>query len=624
MQLDGYLDAAKNADIKKEGLVYGLSIGRRAPLHRLHLDCILEIDRAGLVPVIVIGSVNGADDSAFYDPLRNPLTVDQQKEQLRQALPPEVYARCKILTLPDHKDDHVWMGNLVSLCKQNGIDPAKTAMHFRAKSADAVAAEDGRAAPLSHYKRDLLQAGFSVWQSYNRNSADDNLNASDIRRLPADRLGASDAVAGKWLAGEIRHARLANPDRDLLNKAAIAPSMLDLTLARLQREAGVTTKSLLTACRKLGRVDLSMLEAVTATTISQARQKPMVMVGPRMGREVGGYFKQNPDYDFIPASVGFFQSGESFSELYYGDEASFEKNAKRLKEARVFVVQSNAPPVGDNTQHLLQMIHTLKAYGAAEVTAVLPFAAYARQDRAFAGRFASISADLLPKQLKAAGADKIVTVTVHSKAAAQFYRAAFGRGFSHLSTSALFAAHLRDSLHLDAGNIVSGAPDGGEKPKDQGIARARDFDRALRGRFNSAAMFKISKVHVANSATKVVGFDGKVAGKTAVVIDDMVDGGSTLINAARVLRENGAERVICCVTHAILSERGMPALEKLLADDAKGRPVIDRLVVTDSIPEVRQKVATLRPDLAARVDILPLAPLLDSEMKKAVGFKKAR
>ncbi len=624
MQLDGYLDATKNADIKKEGLVYGLSIGRRAPLHRLHLDCILEIDRAGLVPVIVIGSVNGVDDAAFYDPLRNPLTVEQQKEQLRLALPPEVYARCKILTLPDHADDGVWMRNLVDLCRRNGIDPAKTAMHFRAKSADAKAVEDGHAAPLSHYKRDLLRAGFSVWQSYNLNPADDVVNASDIRRLPVGKLGESAAQAASWLATEVARARKSNPHGGLLDAAGIPQTILDITLARLSSEAGVTTKSLLSECRKLGRVDFTTLEAVTATTICQARQKPMVMVGPRMGREIGGYFKQNADYDFIPASVGFFQSGESFSELYYGDEASFEKNAKRLKGARVFVVQSNAPPVGDNTQHMLQMIHTLKAYGVAEVTAVVPFAAYARQDRAFGGRFASISADLLPKQLKAAGADKVVTVTVHSKAAAQFYRAAFGRGFSHVSTSSLFAEHLSTNLGIDAANIVSGAPDGGEKPKDQGIARARNFDKALRGRFNKAAMFKISKVHTAESDTKVTAFDGKVAGKTAVVIDDMVDGGSTLINAARVLRDNGASQVICCVTHAILSERGTPALEKLLANDEAGRPVIDRLVVTDSIPEVRLKVAALRPDLAARVDILPLAPLLDSEMKKVSAFKRTR
>ncbi len=108
-----------------------------------------------------------------------------------------------------------------------------------------------------------------------------------------------------------------------------------------------------------------------------------------------------------------------------------------------------------------------------------------------------------------------------------------------------------------------------------------------------------------------------VAGKTAVVIDDMVDGGSTLINAARVLRHNGAKEVICCVTHGVLTAGDQPALLKLLTATEDGKALIDRFVVTDSVPDVAAKVAALPACLRARVDVLPLAPYLASHMQVA-------
>ena len=130
-------------------------------------------------------------------------------------------------------------------------------------------------------------------------------------------------------------------------------------------------------------------------------------------------------------------------------------------------------------------------------------------------------------------------------------------------------------------------------------------------------MFKISKVHTAASETKVTAFSGDVTGKTAVVVDDMVDGGSTLINAARVLKANGAKEVICCVTHGVLTAAGgTPALVKLLgAQDDRGVPLVARFVVTDSVPDVAAKVAALAPELRARVDVVPLAPYLAQQMQ---------
>lgn len=607
---DGKLDKALAVEMQAAGYEYGISIGRRAPLHKMHIDCILEIARAGLKPVIIIGSVNTAGDP-LYDPLRNPLTVEAQMQQLRDVLPPALYAQCTILTLPDQQDDAVWMENLKKLLADHGM-AGKSVMHFRAKSADAATSTAARCKPLGAYKENLMAAGIGVWQSYNENPADDLINASDIRTFNLAALDDSQrGIAPQLakLAESARVMRLTNPDGKALDKANVPLTMLDFSLARLYRETGTRTSEVLKRAKLGGTVSLESLTAATKETIEHLKRKPMI-ISPQYG---SGY--EGKGFEAIPASVGAFQSGETFSELFYGDNDNFEKNAERIKGAHVYVVQSTAAPVGDNVQHLLHMIHTLKFYGAAKVTAVLPFAAYARQDRAFGQRFTSVGADMLPKQLKAAGADAVMGVTLHSKAAMAFYTSAFGKSFDAVSTAPLLAAHLA-KLGLSADNAIVGAPDGGEKLHDEGIARARDVGQALSATFNENAMFKISKTHTAASETKVTAFSGEVAGKTAVVVDDMVDGGSTLINAARVLKANGAKDVVCCVTHGVLTAAGgTPALVKLLGAQEGGKPLIDRFVVTDSVPDVAAKVAVLPAELRARVDVLPLAPYLAQQMQ---------
>lgn len=619
---DGKLDKKLKKKISAAGLEYGISIGRRAPLHKMHIDCIREIYDAGLTPVIIVGSVNEAGDPLF-DPLRNPLTYAQQVDQLEKALPREIFNKSWILPLPDMPDDAAWLENLQKLLAKNGM-AGKSVMHFRAKAADAATVDATRARPLSQYKQDLLASGIAVWQSYNSDPADDAICASDIRRFDLGNLtpAQQEIAPTAWRLGYVAHLLRegGNPDGDDLKGARIPLTMLDHTFKRLYDEAGIRTRDIIAVARLKGGVSLESLMAATQEKIEQLKRKPLILVGPRMGREAGVVYANDDRFDFIPASVGTFQSGETFSELFYGQADDFEKNAARLKDAHVFIVQSTAAPVGDNVQHLLHMIHTAKFYGAARVTVALPFAAYARQDRAFDRRFASVGADMLPKQLQAAGADAVIAVTLHSKAAMDFYKAAFGRNFTAVSTADLFAGHLK-ALGIKTVDAIIGAPDGGDKPGDEGIARAMDVRQAFQ-----AAAFKISKEHVGKT-TRVTAFEGDVTGKTAVVIDDMVDGGSTLINAARVLKQNGAKQVVCCVTHGVLTEgRDGPALEKLLTASENGHPLIDRFVVTDSVPDVRAKfnaLAAKNPDLANRVDILPLAPLLADVMdsRRIVGMR---
>ncbi len=605
---DGQITPALADDMKKAGVAYGLSIGRRAPLHRMHIDCILEIARAGLKPVVIIGSVNTAGDP-LYDPLRNPLTVAAQMKQLRDALPPALYAQCTFLTLADEQDDAVWMDNLTRLLQDHGM-AGQAVMHFRAKAADAATQDAVRCRPLGAYKETLMARGISIWQSYNADVADDDINASALRQVALESAGeATRQLAPRFdaLARDARAQRCSNPDGEMLDAAGLPVTMLDHTLMRLYRETGLRTREVIERLAHKGHVSLTALMAATQAHIDALKRKPL-LAAPLHPQAFSGA----TGFDALPVSAGTYQSGETFTELFYGDQGNAAANAARIRDARAYVVHATARPVGDNVQHLLHAVHTLKHHGASHVTAVLPFAAYARQDRAFDGRLTSVAAAMLPAQIKAAGADAVIAVTLHSQAATAFYKAAFGDAFVHVSTAPVFATYLKKQ---GLENAVIGAPDGGEKPHDEGIARAQAVGQALSAHFTASALCRISKTHTAACETKVTAFQGDVRGKAAVLVDDMVDGGSTLINAARVLKDQGAAQVVCCVTHGVLTSGARPALEKLLsARTADGQVLVDRFVVTDSVPDVAAKVAALPAHLSARVDILPLAPVLEQAM----------
>lgn len=328
---DGKLNRKLAAEMRAAGFEYGLSIGRRAPLHKMHIDCILEIARAGLKPVVIIGSTNTAGDP-LYDPLRNPLTVEAQMQQLRAALPPELYAQCTILQLPDQPDDALWMASLKKLLDDLGMT-GKAVMHFRAKAADAQTADASRCKPLGAYKESLIAAGIGVWQSYNKNPADDHINASDIRafNLSAVTSGQRSIAPGvDQLAEQARVFRLTNPDGRALDRAGVPLTMLDFTLARLYRETGTRTRDVLARAKLQGTVSLASLTAATRETIERIKRKPLIL-SPQ-------YVYTDEGFESMTASVGTFQSGETFSELFYGDNDNFEKNAERIKGAHVYVV----------------------------------------------------------------------------------------------------------------------------------------------------------------------------------------------------------------------------------------------------------------------------------------------
>ena len=222
----------------------------------------------------------------------------------------------------------------------------------------------------------------------------------------------------------------------------------------------------------------------------------------------------------------------------------------------VFIVQSTCPPVNDNLMELLILMDALKRASAQRVTAVVPYYGYARQDRKVLPR-APITAKLVADMLTAAGVSRVLTVDLHAGQIQGF----FNIPVDHLYAAPVMLEHIKANYGNDT-VIVS--PDAG------GVERARAFAKRL-----NSPIAIIDKRRVAPNVAQVMTIIGDVEGKTAILLDDMVDTAGTLVMSADALRKAGAKRIFAMATHAVLSG---PAIERL------EKSVIEELVVTDTIP----------------------------------------
>ncbi|MDE1153264.1 MAG: hypothetical protein PW788_12070 [Micavibrio sp.] len=263
-----------SADLKAEGLQYGVSIGRRAPLHRVHADCIAEIAEAGLTPVIFIGSTNGAD-SPFFDPVKNPLTIEQQKAQLKAAVP-QYYDDARVLTLADVGNQEKWFDAFFKMFDGTPFK-GKSAVHYRTKASDAKQ-QGGAIRPLSEYMEGFGKRGLPAWESHNANPADDDINATDIRSFDLRNLSPEQRAlmsAPEYIIAEAEKARRDNPDHAALEKAGVPLTVFDLTLDRLRKEAGISTGAVLKAASGASLPELS--SAVTLLVKENYSQKENAM-----------------------------------------------------------------------------------------------------------------------------------------------------------------------------------------------------------------------------------------------------------------------------------------------------------------------------------------------------------
>jgi ribose-phosphate pyrophosphokinase len=228
----------------------------------------------------------------------------------------------------------------------------------------------------------------------------------------------------------------------------------------------------------------------------------------------------------------------------------------------VFAVQSTCPPANETLMELLIIIDALRRASAARVTAVIPYFGYARQDRKIKPR-EPISAKLVANLLTTAGADRILTVDLHTGQLWGF----FDIPLDHLPARMILGDYFK-SLALEHPVIVS--PDIG------GVKRAREFAQYL-----GAPLAIIDKRRDRpNQVAEIVHVIGKVYRRTAILVDDIIDTGGTLALAAEALTKRGVRSVYACCTHAILSPPAMARIQ---------RSPIEQLVVTDSIPVPAEK-----------------------------------
>ena len=267
--------------------------------------------------------------------------------------------------------------------------------------------------------------------------------------------------------------------------------------------------------------------------------------------------------------------GEAKLGRFADSEVEFQIT-ENVRGADVFVVQPTAPPVNEHLVEMLVMIDAFKRASASRITAVLPYYGYARQDRKDRPRV-PISAKLVADLLSKAGTHRVITMDLHVGQIQGF----FDIPVDHLFAAPVMLDHV-SSMNLAPLVIVS--PDAG------GVERARAYAKRLK-----VALAVMDKRRGENHEIETIHVIGDVAGKTALIVDDMCDSAGTLIRAVDALLEANAKRVLAACTHPVLSP---PAIERI-----NGSP-IERVIVSNTIP--------LRPEAVScdKIEVLSVAKIL--------------
>ena len=246
-------------------------------------------------------------------------------------------------------------------------------------------------------------------------------------------------------------------------------------------------------------------------------------------------------------AIGRFSDGEINVEIM-----------ENVRGRDVFLVQPTCPPVNENLMELLIMADACQRASAARVTAVIPYFGYGRQDRRRRAARVPITAKLVANLIAASGIDRVLTVDVHADQIT---------GFFDIPVDNVYASPvlLGDAWKQKYPDMVVVSPDVG------GVERAR----ALAKRLDDAGLAIIDKRRPQPNMAEVMNVIGEVADKTCVLVDDMVDTAGTLCQAASVLKQRGAVRVVAYITHPVLSG---PAVDRIAKSE------LDEIVVTDTIP----------------------------------------
>lgn len=281
--------------------------------------------------------------------------------------------------------------------------------------------------------------------------------------------------------------------------------------------------------------------------------------------------------------------GSATVKKFNDGEISIQIN-DNVRNKDVFIIQptctSKSNTINDNLMELFLMVRTMKRASAASITAVVPYYGYARQDRKTASRVPISAADVA-MLLEMAGADRVVTVDLHCGQIQGF--------FHNVPVDNLYAAGMFVSYFAakDLKNVVVVSPDAG------GVDRAKKFVESLASDNIFADMAVISKQRAQAGVVESMNLIGDVSGTDAIIVDDMCDTGGTLIKAAKLLKEKGANRVFVAITHPVFSGA---ALENIAHSE------IDEMIIADTIP--------LRADAPANIKVITVSPLLGEAIRR--------
>lgn len=279
---------------------------------------------------------------------------------------------------------------------------------------------------------------------------------------------------------------------------------------------------------------------------------------------------QNLNVPLGRALVGRFKNGET--------RVRIEEN---VRGSDVFLIQSICAPVNHHLMELLLMIDALRRASARRITAVMPYYGYAKQEKKTAGR-EPISAKLVSNLITTAGVHRVLTLDLHAAAIEGF----FDIPVDHLRAAPILAERFKQ---MNPADMVVVSPDTG------GVNRANDFRERL-----GASLAIIAKQRPQPDVSEILEMVGEVKDKTAVIVDDMISTGGTLIEAADLLMERGAKEVYACATHAILAGNSAELIRN---------SVVKKVVVTNTIPVSAEQCNE-------KIEVLTVAPLLAEAIQR--------
>ena len=289
---------------------------------------------------------------------------------------------------------------------------------------------------------------------------------------------------------------------------------------------------------------------------------------PSLSKSISKHLKLK----LVNTNIKKFADGEIYVEIN-----------ENIRGNSVFVIQSTATPANDNLMELLLCIDALRRSSAKNITAVIPYFGYARQDRKVVPR-TSISAKLVSNLITNAGAHRVVTVDLHAGQIQGF----FDMPVDNLFTTPLFARYIKKNIK--SRDLICVSPDAGGIERTRGLATKIHADLAI-----------IDKRRPEPGKSKVMNIVGDVQGKDCIIVDDIIDSGGTIVNAADALVKKGAKNIYVFVTHAVLSGDAINKLQK---------SKIKKLIITDSIDNSKK----IRK--ASKIEVLSIAQLMAEAIKR--------